>query len=513
MTSIQNLHFKTFTMRKIFLLFACATTFIIGCTDKDSSKSDTHKKHIHIKPESYTIYSDKLELFVEFNSLIIGKTTKFTAHFTQLGNKFKAIDEGSVSIKLVGVKDQPSYKSESPASLGIFKLKLKPINTGMYNLVFNIKTQSFTDTITIKNVMVFKDKKSAISNQKLIPDPAITYLKEQAWKVAFANTKVIKRPFSEIIKTTGHILPAQGDEVIITAKSNGIITFGNSKKQIGSAVNSGENLFSISGGGLTENNIDHDFATAKAEFEKNKADYDRAQKLITEKVISQKEFQNIELKFKNTQTHFNTIAKNYSGNGKNITSPISGFIKNILVSEGQYVQIGQAIASVSQNQRLMLKAEVPQKHYTKLGSIASANFITAYDNKVYNTDSLNGQFISYGKSTDEHAFYIPVNFEIDNKGDIIPGSYIEIFLKTNEVKDVLTIPYSALLEEQGHYYAFVQTSGEGFEKRELELGINDGIDIQVISGIKENERVVSKGAYQIKLATMSGKMPAHGHEH
>ena len=81
------------------------------------------------------------------------------------------------------------------------------------------------------------------------------------------------------------------------------------------------------------------------------------------------------------------------------------------------------------------------------------------------------------------------------------------------MKDVLTIPYSALLEEQGHYYAFVQTSGEGFEKRELELGINDGIDIQVISGIKENERVVSKGAYQIKLATMSGKMPAHGHEH
>ena len=113
----------------------------------------------------------------------------------------------------------------------------------------------------------------------------------------------------------------------------------------------------------------------------------------------------------------------------------------------------------------------------------------------------------------QHAFYIPVIFEIDNIGDIIPGSYIEIFLKTNEVKDVLTIPYSSLLEEQGHYYAFVQVSGEGFEKRELELGINDGINIQVISGIKENERVVSKGAYQIKLATMSGEMPSHGHAH
>jgi cobalt-zinc-cadmium efflux system membrane fusion protein len=501
-------------MRKIFLFIACATTLLVACTNKDSnSKESVLKKHLHNEPESYTIYSDQLELFVEFNTLIIGKTSHFTAHFTQLGKNFKALNEGSVVIKLVGEKDQPSYKSDKLASLGIFKLQLKPINEGKFDLVFNITTKSFSDTITIKDVTVYADKKAVLVNQEQPSEDEIIYLKEQAWKVDFANKKVVKRPFAEIIKTTGHILPAQGDEVIITANSNGIITFGSSKKQIGSSVNSGETLFLISGGGLTENNIDQDFATAKAEFEKNKADYDRSKKLVTEKVISQKKFEGIELRFKNSQTHFNTISKNYSKNGKQVTSPLKGFIKNRLVHEGEYVKVGQAIASVSQNQRLMLKAEVAQKHYSKLGNIASANFKTAYDNKVYNTDSLNGQFISYGKSTDEHAFYIPVNFEIDNKGDIIPGSYIEIFLKTNEINDALTIPFSALLEEQGHYYAFVQTSGEGFEKRELELGVNDGVDIQIISGIKENERVVSTGAYQIKLATMSGKVPAHGHEH
>ncbi|MBL4593307.1 MAG: HlyD family efflux transporter periplasmic adaptor subunit [Flavobacteriales bacterium] len=175
--------------------------------------------------------------------------------------------------------------------------------------------------------------------------------------------------------------------------------------------------------------------------------------------------------------------------------------------------MGQPIASVSQNKKLILKAEVPQKYYSKLNSISSANFKTAYDDVVYNTDSLNGKFISYGKSTDERSYYIPVHFEIDNKGEIIPGSFIEVFLKANIIKDALIIPYSALIEEQGHYYAYVQTSGEGFQKRELKLGINDGFSVQVISGINENERVVSKGAYQIKLATMSGKMPAHGHEH
>ncbi len=59
----------------------------------------------------------------------------------------------------------------------------------------------------------------------------------------------------------------------------------------------------------------------------------------------------------------------------------------------------------------------------------------------------------------------------------------------------------------------MQTSGEGYQKRELKIGVNDGMNVQILEGIKESERVVIKGGCQIKLATMSGKMPAHGHEH
>jgi len=499
-------------MNKVIILFVCVTTLFVGC--KNDNKEPSGHGHAHIDPLAYTIYSEKSELFVEFKPLIVGQTSKFAAHFTKLGKSFTAITEGSVSVKLIGKKDQPSYKVNNPSSPGIFRLKLKPINTGKYKLVFYINTKSYSDTITIENVMVFPDEKTALSNpQENNIGEEIVYLKEQAWKIEFANVKVVKKPFTEIIKTTGQILPAQGDEVIITAKNNGIITFGNSKKLVGSAVNSGEVLFTITGGGLTESNINNEYKVAKANYEKNKADYERAKELIKEKIIAQKSFLEIQLHYKNAQSNFNIIAKNYSVNGKKVASPITGFIKNLLVSEGQYVKTGQPIASVSQNKKLILKAEVPQKHYAKLNSITSANFKTAYDNVVYNTDSLNGKFISYGKSANDHSYYIPVHFEIDNKGDIISGSFIEVFLKTTVIKDVLTIPYSALMEEQGSYYVYVQTSGEGFQKRELKLGSNNGISVQILSGIKENERVVTKGAYQIKLATMSGKMPAHGHEH
>jgi multidrug efflux pump subunit AcrA (membrane-fusion protein) len=59
----------------------------------------------------------------------------------------------------------------------------------------------------------------------------------------------------------------------------------------------------------------------------------------------------------------------------------------------------------------------------------------------------------------------------------------------------------------------VQLGGETFEKRDLTLGIRDGDWVQVLSGVKEGERVVTKGAYAVKLASMSSAIPAHGHAH
>ena len=89
---------------------------------------------------------------------------------------------------------------------------------------------------------------------------------------------------------------------------------------------------------------------------------------------------------------------------------------------------------------------------------------------------------------------------------------VEVFL-LSDTKSTLVIPVSALLEEQGIFYAYVQMDGERFQKRELKIGASDGKNVQVLAGITEGERVVTKGGYQIKLSTASGTLPAHGHEH
>ena len=59
----------------------------------------------------------------------------------------------------------------------------------------------------------------------------------------------------------------------------------------------------------------------------------------------------------------------------------------------------------------------------------------------------------------------------------------------------------------------VQLSGESFERRSITIGKRNGENVEVLKGLEAGDVVVTTGAYQVKMASMSGTTPAHGHEH
>ena len=161
----------------------------------------------------------------------------------------------------------------------------------------------------------------------------------------------------------------------------------------------------------------------------------------------------------------------------------------------------------------MLRAEVSEKYYPYLSSIRSANFRTPYDDVTYRLEELHGRLLSTGKSSDANAFYIPVTFEFDKKGAIIPGSFVEIYLLTTPIEGVISVPASALIEEQGIYSVFVKEHEEAYRKVPVTLGADNGKEVQILSGLNAGDEVVTEGAYQIKLASASNAIPAHTHNH
>lgn len=504
---------KTFRiMKSASILIAFFAFLFVGCSDDISNvKTDSQSE---LEPLAYTLYTDKSEIFVEFKPLIVGETSKFAAHFTILGETFMPLTSGNVTVSLFIGENKIKNNANKTSSPGIFRLALTPSKVGKGKLVFDIKTKDYTDKIVIENVEVFQNEKEAMRKQITESEgDEITYLKEQAWKIDFANARVKKQSFSEVIKTNGQILSAPGDEMMITANASGTVLFSGNKTIVGSAVGSGTKMFTISGGNVSTGTVQANYKEARSNYNKAKADFERASSLVKEKIISQREYLQAKVSYENAQINYNSISKNYSSKGQAISSPMAGFVQNILVREGQFVQAGAPLAVVSKNQKLILQANVSQRYFDRLSSISSANFTTTGSDVVYSTQMLNGKVISFGKSASVTSPFLPVTFEFKNASGIIPGSVAEVYLISSPIPDVLVIPVSALIEEQGNYYAFIQTSGESFDKRELKLGVNDGISVEVISGISEGERVVIKGAYQIKLSSASGEMPTHSHEH
>lgn len=315
--------------------------------------------------------------------------------------------------------------------------------------------------------------------------------------------------FKRVIKTSGQVLSAQGDEVTVVAPASGIISFTNTNITDGMAIRSGETLVRISAKNIADGDP---VAKAKITYEAARKAYLRSEELVKDKIVSTKEYEQARSQYETAKTAYEVFANKTNANGISVSSPISGYIKNRLVNQGEFVSLGQPIVTVSENKKLQLRAEVPEQYFSELKSITDANFKLSYDNSTYKLADLGGRLLSFGKASSQNSFYVPVTFEFDNIGNIIPGSFSEIYLLSSPREDIISVPQSALTEEQGLYFVYIQLDAEGYKKQEVTLGQDNGDRIQILSGLKEGDKVVTKGTYQVKLAANSSVIP-EGHSH
>lgn len=315
--------------------------------------------------------------------------------------------------------------------------------------------------------------------------------------------------FRNVIHTSGQVLAAQGEEATVVAASSGVVSFSR-KVAEGMQVGKGTELLSVSAAHIQDGDP---VQKAKVAYEKAKEEYERAQKLVSSQIVSQKDFAALREAYENARLTYEALKPSKSGKGVSVKSPISGFIKACLVKEGDYVTVGQPLMTVTQTRRLVLKAEVSGRYYAQLSQVVSANFQTPYNNKVYSLENLGGKLLSFGKSSGDTSYYVPVTFEFDNRGDMVPGSFVEVYLLSGERSGVLSLPLSALTEEQGVYFVYLKLDEECYKKQEVKLGTSDGSRVEILSGIKDGDTVVTRGAIHVKLASASNAIPAHTHNH
>ena len=314
--------------------------------------------------------------------------------------------------------------------------------------------------------------------------------------------------FHEVIQTGGQIVSSAGDETTVVAKSDGIISLNNLSE--GSAVGKGSRIATISS---REIGTGDKLAKARISYETAKKEYERDLLLSEDNIVSETHLDRSRLEYEYAKAEYDALSAGAAASGGiAVTSPLSGFIKTLKVKNGDYVETGAMIATVSQNRRLQLRADLSEKYFAKLGQIRDANFTTSYSDNVFRLKDLGGRLASYGRASDGE-FFIPVTFEFDNKGDLVPGSYVDVYLITSSTEPLVSVPLGAVVEDQGVHYVFVQDTDGDFLRREVVLGGSDGERICIMKGLSEGETIVTEGAIDVKLAGTVSTPAGHSHNH
>lgn len=321
---------------------------------------------------------------------------------------------------------------------------------------------------------------------------------------------VSEGPFSEVIRTSGQIVSSSGDEMTVVAKSEGIVSLGRLGE--GSPVSKGGRIATISTRSIGSGDK---LAKAAITLETARKEYERDLQLRENNIVSESHLDQSRMAYEHARVEYEALSAGSTSGGEiTVSSPLSGFVKSLSVRSGDYVETGTPIATVSSNRKLWLRADVSEKYYGRIASVRDADFVTSYSDQAYSLSTLGGKLISYGRASDGD-FYIPVIFEFDNRGDLVPGSYVDVYLKTSASGKCISVPLEAVVEDQGVHYVFVREEDDDdcFEKREVALGQSDGSRVPILKGLQEGELVVVSGAVHVKLAGVTAVPAGHTHNH
>ena len=338
----------------------------------------------------------------------------------------------------------------------------------------------------------------------------VVFKEANAKAVGLQTITVTPGAFTQVIRTSGQVLAAQGEESVMVATVPGVVSFGSVPFTDGTAVRKGQAVLSIASNGLSEGDV---AVRAKAAYEAAKLEFERMEALVADRIVSAKEFEQAKLNYAHAKAAYEAVADKQTAKGVAVVAPLNGYLKNIQVKEGDYVSVGQPLATIAQSNRLMLRADVSERYYSSLPMVQSAHFKTPYDEQVYRLADLRGRLLSYGRASGGDSFFVPVTVEFDNKGAILPGSFVEVYLLTKPLEQVISVPVESLIEEQGLYSVYVRLDANCYRKQPVTLGANNGVEVQILSGLHGGEAVVTKGAHQVKLASASNAIPAHSHSH
>jgi cobalt-zinc-cadmium efflux system membrane fusion protein len=378
----------------------------------------------------------------------------------------------------------------------------------------------------------------------------VAFLMEQQWLIHMKLAQAEEQTVARQITATGRVIPAANSQEMVAPPVGGIVSNRNLPR-VGQHVARGQTIAIIqqvatsaeqaqvraAAASLSLENarLEADRRTASGEVEAARVRVDlatkeaaRAQRLYERKAFSERQMQAAEADLRAAKAQFDAAVKRLealenpgaaertragvgSANASyTIRAPLSGYVTKVNKSIGEQVAAGEAIVEISNLDTVWIEAPIFEKDLSRLAGNVSATFTTP----AYPDQEFKGTVVDIGAVIDEQTRATKVIFQLPNDGRALRlGMQANVRLDAGEQVTAMMIPKEAVLEHEGKKIVYVLLSGEEFERREVTIGDELGGKVAVLSGLNQGERVVTQGAYQLKLQELQpAEAGAHTHE-
>jgi cobalt-zinc-cadmium efflux system membrane fusion protein len=482
-----------------------------------------------LEASSVTQWTGKTELFAEYPPLVVGQTSRFAIHLTRL-DTFKALTEGRVEVRLAGGGGPvESFPVDGPSRPGIFGVDVKPAQAGNRELTIVLRHPGLDDQHVVGDVVVHKDEASARAAPAGGDDggaDAISFLKEQQWVLDFGTAVVTTAPVREGLRVAAVIEARPGGAADVTAPSDGRLSRV-ADLSSGAVVTQGQELARIQPppgvpGELPQ--LQQAQAEAASAVQVATRDRERAERLVAAGAAPQKRLDDalgVEEQARARATGAEARLALYGAaraagtapteDGQFIVrSPVSGVVAERTATTGAGVSAGGVLFRIVDARHVHVAGQVPE------AQLATARQFRSAEIEAPGTSSRTpvGRLVGFGRVLDPRTRTVPIAFVLDNSAlGLALGQSVFLHLLGQDTKSGPVVPASAVVDDAGRPIVFVQMEGESFERRPVTLGARSGDVIQVLNGVNAGERVVTTGAYLVRLASLSTQVPAHGHVH
>lgn len=303
-------------------------------------------------------------------------------------------------------------------------------------------------------------------------------------KTALKVTGIVLKPqvFLDNLALSGSI--EANEQVDIRSEISGIVESINFQE--GSMVSKGQVLFKV-------NDIELRAQLANVKTSQGLAsENERRAKLLLEKeAISQEEYDIASADFKSSKAQTQLIQAQIAKT--TVRAPFSGKIGLRAISNGTYVTPTTPIAKLVNTSQLKITFSIPEKYASQMKIGNALSFTTAGS-----TEKFAAKIYAIEPEIEIATRTLKVRAIAENpEGKLYPGTFANVALPLDHIKDALLVPTEALIPIQNGKKIFVSENGKAKEIV-VQTGSRTEKEILVLTGLKAGDTVLTSGVMTLK---------------